>query len=236
MYKYGVIPIHFDATRHLSDFGRSNSHSLSTMTDVEMKPAEDKTSDEKKNEEPKPAPISPAAEIKINVALIDRAVSTLEPRFTHRVLRTLTALQKRIDDSVLRDAILDIYPKGASCQFVSSRSVIEGGQIDNSVNQSLLSWLPSVPSPSDQSMEVDSSAKPPQPELVPEAEMYLRLLILQHLLKSEDTQEKALELANESVEKMQALNRRSMDAIAAKIWYAVDRAYELAGELSDARP
>jgi len=236
MYKYGVIPIHFDATRHLSDFGRSNSHSLSTMTDVEMKPAEDKTSDEKKKEEQKPAPISPAAEIKINVALIDRAVSTLEPRFTHRVLRTLTALQKRIDDSVLRDAILAIYPKGASCQFVSSRSVIEGGQIDNSVNQSLLSWLPSAPSPSDQSMEVDSSAKPPQPELVPEAEMYLRLLILQHLLKSEDTQEKALELANESVEKMQALNRRSMDAIAAKIWYAVDRAYELAGELSDARP
>lgn len=92
------------------------------------------------------------------------------------------------------------------------------------------------PASSDSSMEVDSSAKHPQPELVPEAEMYLWLLILQHLLKSKDTQEKALELANETVEKMQALNRRSMDAIAAKIWYAVDRAYELAGELSDARP
>ena len=85
-------------------------------------------------------------------------------------------------------------------------------------------------------MEVDSPAKSPQLDLVPETEMYHRLLILEHLLKSEDTQEKALELANETVEKMQALNRRSMDAIAAKVWYAVDRAYELAGELSDARP
>jgi 26S proteasome regulatory subunit N3 len=87
-------------------------------------------------------------------------------------------------------------------------------------------------------MEVDSADKPNTPELVvvPEAEMYLRLLILYHLLTSEDTHEKALELANETVEKMQALNRRSMDALAAKIWFAVDRAYELAGELSDARP
>ena len=87
-------------------------------------------------------------------------------------------------------------------------------------------------------MEVDSADKPNTPELilVPEAEMYLRLLILYHLLTSEDTHEKALELANETVEKMQALNRRSMDALTAKIWFAVDRAYELAGELSDARP
>ena len=92
------------------------------MPDVEMKPVEDKTSNEKK-EEQKPVPISPAAEIRINVALIDRAVSTLEPRFTHRVLRTLTALRKRIDDSVLRDAIVDIYPKGASSKFVYSRSL-----------------------------------------------------------------------------------------------------------------
>jgi len=85
-------------------------------------------------------------------------------------------------------------------------------------------------------MEVDSSSKAPQITFAPEAEMYLRLLILQYLLASEDTQERALELANETAEKVQSLNRRSMDAIAAKIWLAVDRAYDLAGELSDARP
>jgi 26S proteasome regulatory subunit N3 len=61
-------------------------------------------------------------------------------------------------------------------------------------------------------------------------------IILYHLLTSEDTHEKAQELANETVEKMQALNRRSMDALAAKVWFAVDQACELAGDLSDARP
>jgi 26S proteasome regulatory subunit N3 len=78
------------------------------MTDVEMKPAETKA----KEDEKKPDPPSPAAEIKSNLVLIERAVSTIEPRFTHRVLRTLTALRKRIDASVLRDAIQEAYVKG----------------------------------------------------------------------------------------------------------------------------
>ena len=94
-------------------------------------------------------------------------------------------------------------------------------------------------------MDVDSTSAPtstttsskPQPlELVPESEIYLRLLIVNHLLASPSTHGKALELVQETVQKMQALNRRSMDPIAAKVWYAVERAYELAGELSDARP
>lgn len=87
------------------------------MADVEMKPADTKTKaddtkeGEKKKEEPKPKP-SPVSEIKSNIALIERAVSTLEPRFTHRVLRTLTALRKRIDANVVRNAIEEVYVKG----------------------------------------------------------------------------------------------------------------------------
>jgi len=83
------------------------------MTDVEMKPAEDKTTDEQKEKESTPPPPTPLAEIKSNVALIERAVSTLEPRFTQRVLRSLTALRKRLDFKVLHDAITEVYPKGA---------------------------------------------------------------------------------------------------------------------------
>ena len=85
------------------------------MADVEMKPA-DTTQDkpeEKKDEtkEPTPPP-TPAAEIKANIALIEKAVWSLEPRFTHRVLRSFTALRKKLDDAVLREAIQDIYPTG----------------------------------------------------------------------------------------------------------------------------
>lgn len=86
------------------------------MADVEMKPVDEekKAEEEKKEEskEPSPPPLTPTAEIKANVALIERAVSTLEPRFTHRVLRTLTALRKKLDDAILREAISEVYTTG----------------------------------------------------------------------------------------------------------------------------
>ncbi|KAI0327221.1 diphenol oxidase-A2 [Cubamyces sp. BRFM 1775] len=189
------------------------------MTDVEMKPAEEKKEEKPTEEEKKPVPLTPVAEIKANIALIERAVATLEPRFTHRVLRSLTHLRKRLDNAVLRDAVNEVYTT------------------DSSTKKALLSWLPE-PS-TEQSMEIDAapqSSKQSQPEPVPEGEVYLRLLILHHLLTTPATHAKAMKLAHDTVEKMQALNRRSMDPIAAKVWYAVERVYELSGELADARP
>ncbi|KAI0760201.1 diphenol oxidase-A2 [Fomes fomentarius] len=184
------------------------------MADVEMKQADEKKEEKKEEEktaeeEKKPIPLTPVAEIKANVVLIERAVSTLEPRFTHRVLRSLHHLRKKLDDKVLRDAVQAVYT------------------IDSPTKRALLSWLPEASS--EQSMDQ-------QPEPLPEVDVYFRLLILHHLLTSPSNYPKATQLAHETVDKMQALNRRSMDPIAAKIWYAVERTYELSGKLADARP
>lgn len=80
------------------------------MADVEMKDA--RTKGDVKDDAETP-PLSPVAEMKSNVALIERAVSTLEPRFTIRVLRSLTALRKRLDDKALCDAVSEVYSQGA---------------------------------------------------------------------------------------------------------------------------
>ena len=82
----------------------------SDMADIEMKDAKSKA--DAKDDVATP-PLSPVSEIKSNVTLIERAVSTLEPRFTIRVLRSLTALRKRLDDKALCDAISEVYPQGA---------------------------------------------------------------------------------------------------------------------------
>ncbi|KAI0044948.1 diphenol oxidase-A2 [Auriscalpium vulgare] len=189
------------------------------MADVEMKPADEKVEEKQEGKEVPTSPPSPVAEIKSNITLIDRAVSTLEPRFTHRVLRTLTALRKRLNEQILRESISEVYPP------------------DSSVKSSLLSLLPDADI--SETMDIDSTvppaAKPPS-DPVPEAEIYFRLLIIHHLLTSPSNYGKAQDLANSTVQKMQALNRRSLDPIAAKVWFAVERTYELAGELSDARP
>ncbi|KAF9787964.1 PCI domain-containing protein [Thelephora terrestris] len=190
------------------------------MADVEMKPADsaqDKPEDKKDTKDQTP-PLTPGAEIKANLALIEKAVWSLEPRFAHRVLRSFTALRKKLDDGVLREAIQDAYPT------------------DSSVKASLLSWLPEAPAK--ESMDVDevSTTKSPASDPVPEVQIYLQLLLIHHHLKTPDTYPKAVALAQETIAKMQALNRRSMDPIAAKVWYVVERTYELAGDLAEARP
>ncbi|KAK2464555.1 hypothetical protein APHAL10511_003413 [Amanita phalloides] len=187
------------------------------MADVEMKKTDEKAkAEETKKEEEKPVPLTPLQELKTNVAFIDRAVAKLEPRFAHRVLRTLTSVRKKLDDNILRTAIEEMYLR------------------DNPVKRSLLAWLPPP------SMDIDTSAKPAFTNTVqdpsPESEIYLRLLILYRLLSSPETYEKALELAQTTVQKIQTLNRRTMDPIAAKAWYAVERAFELGASLADARP
>lgn len=215
------------------------------MADVEMKPVDEKDKKEdpkggkkdEKEQDAKPTPPSPVAEIKSNLILIEKAVSTLEPRFTHRVLRTLTSLRKRINEIVLRDAIEEVYPKGG-LQVSPVLLAIANTAADSPVKKSLLSWLPAAPIV-DHSMDVDTTptlSKTSPVEPFPEGEIYLRLLIIHHLQASPDTYRKSMDLAHETVDKMQALNRRSMDSIAAKIWYVVERSYELIGELADARP
>ncbi|GBE84014.1 Probable 26S proteasome regulatory subunit [Sparassis crispa] len=193
------------------------------MADVEMKPVDKPGDDKPSEEEQKLPPPTPVADIKANVALIERAVSTLEPRFTHRVLRSLTALRHRLDARVLRTAVEEVYTNS-----------------DSLSRAALLAWIPAA----EQSMDIDSTPAPgaiptpakAQPEPLPECEIYFRLLLIHYLLAAPSGPDPAaLKLAHETVERMQALNRRSMDPLAAKVWYAVERAYELCGELADAR-
>ena len=113
------------------------------------------------------------------------------------------------------------------------------GPAESLVKAALLTWLPG--SSKEQKMDVDAAPasktkEHSSPEPVPEVDIYFRLLILHHLLTSPETYPKALKLADDTVEKMQSLNRRSMDPISAKVWFAVERAYELGGQLADARP
>lgn len=54
------------------------------------------------------------AEILNNITLIGRAVATAEPRFTTRVLRTLTHLRKKLTKPALKDALDRAFPKGCT--------------------------------------------------------------------------------------------------------------------------
>ncbi|KAG9028019.1 26S proteasome non-ATPase regulatory subunit [Tulasnella sp. JGI-2019a] len=176
-------------------------------------------------EKPPPPPPTPSAEIKSNIQLIERAVSTLEPRFTARVLRSLTTLRKKLNGTILTEAVNAAYSK------------------DGPAKQALLSFVPAskdVPA----SMEVDNAPAPPakgpaaQAEPCPEVDIYLRLLILLHLMDTpgDAASNKACELAQETITKIQSLNRRSLDAIAARVYFYFGRVHELKKDADTIRP
>lgn len=72
-------------------------------------------------------------------------------------------------------------------------------------------------------------------DLIPEAVVYLRLLLLLAALDAGKVAE-AGAFALETTELIQALNRRTMDQIAAKIYFYLARAYELQDRLAELRP
>lgn len=113
--EYGV-PILFVPTRQPA-FALDHPRQELTMQDVEMKSTDEKKT-EKKEEAPPPKPTL-LQEIKGNVQLIERGVASMEPRFAHRVLRTLTALRKRLNADVLRAVIED------TIEGIDASSVVE---------------------------------------------------------------------------------------------------------------
>ncbi|CAK9786175.1 putative 26S proteasome regulatory subunit [Cutaneotrichosporon oleaginosum] len=198
--------------------------------------------------EPAPPVLTVEDEILNNIALIGRTVATAEPRYTTRVLRTLTHLRKKLTKPALKDALERAFPKQSKT----------GQQL---LASSVFKTLPDPPV-TDESMEVDeastdadkdkgksgeSSTPAPAPkkyvvpldaarqDLIPEGIVYLRLLIILAALDAGEVAE-AGAFAKATTEIIQTANRRTMDQIAAKVYFYLARTYELQGRLAELRP
>ncbi|KAJ3120862.1 26S proteasome non-ATPase regulatory subunit [Nowakowskiella sp. JEL0407] len=150
------------------------------------------------------------ADIKQNVLLLERAVSALETRFNTRVLRMTASIRRRFTNSLLSDAICAHFPK------------------ESAVKTSLLGYLGKSDS---QAMNVDQVEK----ETLPEVEVYFGLVVLLFLHDSK-AYEKGVTLATELVNKVQSLNRRTLDQLAARVYFYCARFYELLNRAPETRP
>ncbi|CDZ97848.1 26S proteasome regulatory complex, subunit RPN3/PSMD3 [Phaffia rhodozyma] len=191
--------------------------------------------------EPKPkAPLTIKQELETNLDLLDRGVSSFEPRYLARVLRTLTTLRKKLGGpkgdglKALKEVLVESYPKSSSTA------------------SSLASILPEAPA-SEESMDIDASSAPAEPassssatvaasskekevtEILPEADVYLRLLVTLVLIDTKAL-DKAEKVAHETVDLIQSLNRRSLDHLSAKVYFYLGRIYELQSKEAELRP
>ncbi|KAI9020509.1 proteasome regulatory subunit C-terminal-domain-containing protein [Hyaloraphidium curvatum] len=155
------------------------------------------------------------ADIRQNVTLIEKAVSTIESRFTTRALRNTASVRRRLSPEILSFAVSSLLPT------------------DNTTRQKLLAALEESKS---DSMDTGGSAAQvtPPKQVSPESEVYLGLLVVICFHDSKKFNE-GLRLSGDLIELTSSLNRRTMDQLAARLYYYHARFFELLGKLSEVR-
>lgn len=168
--------------------------------DVPMEGAEDGDA-EKTEPEIDPA-VKAVQDIKTNFTLLDRAVAHFDPRFTLRVLRSISSMRKHITPEVLAEVITETYSASNSTATFLLEALGQADAFENATSN----------------MEVDSEKKAASKEVLPEADAYLSILVQIYLFDQRQIQQGA-EFSTNLIERLRALNRRTLDSLAARVYF-----------------
>ncbi|XP_059082985.1 probable 26S proteasome non-ATPase regulatory subunit 3 [Tigriopus californicus] len=188
-------------------------------------PTTGSTATGKTEAKPKDANTLVIDEIREHCRLIERTVVSKEPRFMVRVLRSLFALRKKINVAILRRLVHGFYTHSVSQKQTLLAYLDQAAEMDTTEGGS-----PTGPAPPNTRLRGAKSALTP---LLPEVDAYLQLLIFLHLSDRGSTS--ALTCGESLVAKLIAYNRRTLDHLAARIYYYYAMAYESGGRASEIR-
>lgn len=194
------------------DFGKAKM-GKEEPTDVEMKDAESPENNSEENK--KDEDLLSLEDLRDHIRHVEKAISTKEPRFMSRALRALVSMRRKLNQNVLRKAIM--------------------GYFLNSPNKdSLLDYL-------EEAMETDNqvafrprTGKLATLPLLPETDVYLHLLLILYLIDNKQ-HDQAVKCAEQLMTKCKQYNRRTLDMLAAKSYFYYSRCYELVGQLDRVR-
>lgn len=143
-------------------------------------------------------------DIKNNFVLLERAVTHFDSRFTLRVLRTVSSMRKYLSDELLSRVIVETYPASdPTATFLLG--VLGKESTTTSKNES------------------KSSAS--KASVLPEVDVYLSILIQTYLYDQKAFQQGA-NFSSSLVEQLRALNRRTLDALASRVYFYYSLFYE----------
>ncbi|EAW09204.1 proteasome regulatory particle lid subunit RPN3 [Aspergillus clavatus NRRL 1] len=151
-------------------------------------------------------------DIKANFTLLERGVAHFDPRFTLRVLRSISSMRKHITPDVLAEVIVETYPPSSPTASFLLEAIDKSGAFDTAVASS--------------KMEVDSEKNKPSPkEILPEIDTYLSILVQIYLYDKKDFQRGA-KFSTALIERLRTLNRRTLDSLAARVYFYYSLFYE----------
>lgn len=141
-------------------------------------------------------------------------MALFDARFSLRALRSISLIRKRLTPDIIAQAIVDTYPATASSGNLVKGFLATLGRENMPLGRA-----------SGSDMEVDSESKPlkngakkENKEIIPEVDIFLGLLIQVHLFDSKQ-HEKGAEFSKHLAERIQSLNRRTLDSLSAKVYF-----------------
>ncbi|KAI1103029.1 proteasome regulatory subunit C-terminal-domain-containing protein [Jackrogersella minutella] len=154
-------------------------------------------------------------DIKSNFALLDRAVALFDARFSLRALRSISSLRKRLTPDILAQVIAETFSPASPSANVAQKLLIAIGKQDIPLGRQ-----------SGAEMEIDSepkaaaknAPKKESKEAIPETDIFLSILVQVYLFDSKQYQLGA-DFSKYLSERIQSLNRRTLDSLSAKVYF-----------------
>ncbi|KAI1760182.1 proteasome regulatory subunit C-terminal-domain-containing protein [Hypoxylon sp. FL1150] len=171
---------------------------------------------DKPEDEVKVDPVTQAvADIKSNFALLERAVTLFDARFTLRALRSISSLRKRLTPDILAQVVAETFSPTSPAASVAKQLLVAIGKEDVALGRQ-----------SSSEMEIDNEPKASAKngnkkeikEVIPEVDIFLSILTQVYLYDSKQFQRGA-EFSQYLSERIHSLNRRTLDSLSAKIYF-----------------
>ncbi|KAK7422089.1 26S proteasome non-ATPase regulatory subunit [Neonectria punicea] len=172
--------------------------------------------DEAEDSENKVDPVvQTVADIKSNFALLDRAVALFDARFSLRAMRSISIVRKRLTPDILAQVIADTFP-----------ATVASGNIAKKLLAAIDREGVPLGRQGGSEMEIDAEspkaskngAKKESKDVIPEIDVFLGILVQVHLFDSKQFQ-RGVEFSQYLADRIQALNRRTLDSLSAKVYF-----------------
>ncbi|KAG8426652.1 26S proteasome non-ATPase regulatory subunit [Metarhizium acridum] len=153
-------------------------------------------------------------DIKSNFALLDRAVALFDARFSLRALRSISLIRKHLTAEIIGQAIVDTFPATITSGNIAKTLLVAIGRESMPLGRQ-----------SGSEMDVDSvdtkaskNGKKENKEIIPEIDIFLGILIQVHLFDTKKYQQGA-DFSKYLSDRIQSLNRRTLDCLSAKVYF-----------------
>ena len=154
-------------------------------------------------------------DVKANFALLERAVAQFDARFTLRVLRSISSIRKHLSQDLLTQVITETYN---STSYVAKTLLAALGKEDASFKSPEASSEMEIDTQAkDKSQNTGKTTTTPK-DILPEVDTYLSILVQIYLYDTKAT-ELGAKFSSNLVERLRTLNRRTLDALSARVYY-----------------